>query len=217
MSFENKNQIENNDGIVNNIYFEEMIKEYNSLSYSKQKENNIFINSMLDLFNSSIKKELNELSSTNNKIEFKNTKFEKKIFINENNNQIENTIHFSIVNNYLSKNNNQIFQKVKIYLNEKIEQFKNDILNELNIILKKGNKENYNLKISHFNFNYYNREFLKNANLSKEKGKSFNLVNKQLKKRNYSDSNSSKSDLKNSLQEKNTSIQNFFKKIPKNN
>ena len=133
MSFENKNQIENNDGIVNNIYFEEMIKEYNSLSYSKQKENNIFINSMLDLFNSSIKKELNELSSTNNKIEFKNTKFEKKIFINENNNQIENTIHFSIVNNYLSKNNNQIFQKVKIYLNEKIEQFKNDILNELNI------------------------------------------------------------------------------------
>ena len=217
MSFENKNQIENNDGIVNNIYFEEMIKEYNSLSYSKQKENNIFINSMLDLFNSSIKKELNELSSTNNKIEFKNTKFEKKIFINENNNQIENTINFSIVNNYLSKNNNQIFQKVKIYLNEKIEQFKNDILNELNIILKNGNKENYNLKISHFNFNYYNREFLKNANLSKEKGKSFNLVNKQLKKRNYSDSNSSKSDLKNSLQEKNTSIQNFFKKIPKNN
>ena len=73
------------------------------------------------------------------------------------------------------------------------------------------------MEISHFNFNYYNKESLKNVNLSKEKGKSFHQLNQKLKKRNYSDSNSSKSDLKNSLREKNTSIQNFFKKIPKNN
>ena len=216
MSLEKQNQIENN-GIVNNIFFEEMIKEYYSNSSSKQNENNIFINSMIDLFNSSIKKELNKLSSTNHKEENKNIKFEKKIFINENNNKIQNNINFSIINNYLSKNNNQIFQKVQIFLDEKLIQFKNDFFNELNIILTNRNKENYNLEISHFNFNYYNKESLKNVNLSKEKGKSFHQLNQKLKKRNYSDSNSSNSDLNNSFQKKNTSIQNYFKKVPKNN
>ena len=216
MSLEKQNQIENN-GIVNNIFFEEMIKEYYSNSSSKQNENNIFINSMIDLFNSSIKKELNKLSSTNHKEENKNIKFEKKIFINENNNKIQNNINFSIINNYLSKNNNQIFQKVQIFLDEKLIQFKNDFFNELNIILTNRNKENYNLEISHFNFNYYNKESLKNVNLSKEKGKSFHQLNQKLKKRNYSDSNSSNSDLNNSFQKKNTSIQNYFKKVPKKN
>ncbi len=172
---------------------------------------------MIDLFNSSIKKELNKLSSTNHKEENKNIKFEKKIFINENNNKIQNNINFSIINNYLSKNNNQIFQKVQIFLDEKLIQFKNDFFNELNIILTNRNKENYNLEISHFNFNYYNKESLKNVNLSKEKGKSFHQLNQKLKKRNYSDSNSSNSDLNNSFQKKNTSIQNYFKKVPKNN
>ncbi len=216
MSLESQNQIENN-GIVNNICFEEMIKEYYSYSSSKQNENNIFTNSILDLFNSSFKKELNLLSSTNNKEEYRNNKFENKNFINENSNTIENPINFSIINNYLSNSDNQILQRIQIYLDEKITQIKNDLLNEINIILTNGNKGKYNLEISHFNFNYYNRECLKNINLTQEKGKLFHQINPKIKKRNYSDSNSSKSDLKNSLQEKNTLIKNYFKKIPKNN
>jgi len=221
MNAPQESSIEKN-GIVNNIFFEEIIKEYNSQTSKKEIENNIFINSMLEIFESSFKKELNELTSTNNnKKEFKDVNLENKKFINENY-KIENIFNFSINKTCFSNckyenKKNEILITIKKFMEEKINKFKDELFDKLNLILKDGKEEKIKFKISHFNFTYYNKECLENVNLTKEKGILTTKINSKLKKRNYSESNSFKSsDLKNNLQEKNQSIQNFFKKIPKN-
>ena len=200
MSEQKKNQ---NKDIVDNIYFKDMINDYYSIN-----NNNPFINNILDIFESSIKKELikNKISSTNMNEEINNT--------------INNTDNFSISKNlsFMSEsknfNNNKIIRKIKEYLDEKLIEFKENIIKELDSILKKKNKENSysELGISCFNFSYYNKESIKNFNSKIIVPQ----INKKNKKRNYSETNSSKSDLKNSLIENNTSIQDYFKKIPKN-
>ena len=218
MSEQKKNQ---NKDIVDNIYFKDMINDYYSIN-----NNNPFINNILDIFESSIKKELieNKISSTNMNEEINNTinntEINNKICVNESNNKINNTDNFSISKNlsFMSEsknfNNNKIIRKNKEYLNEKLIEFKENIIKELDSILKKKNKENSysELGISCFNFSYYNIESNKNFNSKIIVPQ----INKKNKKRNYSETNSSKSDLKNLLLENNTSIQDYFKKIPKN-
>ena len=145
MSEQKKNQ---NKDIVDNIYFKDMINDYYSIN-----NNNPFINNILDIFESSIKKELieNKISSTNMNEEINNTinntEINNKICVNESNNKINNTDNFSISKNlsFTSEsknfNNNKIIRKIKEYLDEKLIEFKENIIKELDSILKKKNKE----------------------------------------------------------------------------